>query len=47
MELESSSKLSTARIGKKGINKRKQKKSSITFTKYSDRAASKKKKGGK
>jgi hypothetical protein len=46
MELDS--KPSKARIGKKGIDKRKQKKSGIVFRKYSDRVASKKKaKGGK
>ncbi|PNY29775.1 Uncharacterized protein TCAP_00313 [Tolypocladium capitatum] len=37
-------KLSTARIGKKRIDKRKQKKSKVVFTKYSDRLAAKKKK---
>ena len=47
MELDS--KPSKARIGKKGIDKRRrQKKSSVVFPKYSDRVASKKKaKGGK
>ncbi|KAK8927660.1 hypothetical protein VCV18_004140 [Metarhizium anisopliae] len=41
--MEIDSKPSKSRIGKKRIDKRKQKKSSIVFAKYSDKAAKKKK----
>ncbi|KID87474.1 putative protein family UPF0642, partial [Metarhizium majus ARSEF 297] len=41
--MEIDSKPSKSRIGKKRIDKRKQKKSGIVFAKYSDRAAKKKK----
>lgn len=46
MEVDSTSKPSKARVGKKGIVKRRSKKASIVFPKYGDRAG-KKKKGGK
>lgn len=46
MEVESTSKSSKARVGKKGIVKRRSKKSKIVFPKYGDRAGNKKK-GGK
>ncbi|KAK5997424.1 hypothetical protein PT974_02780 [Cladobotryum mycophilum] len=47
MEVDSSSKSSSTRIGKKRIDKRKQKTSKIVFSKYSDRQAAKKKRSGK
>lgn len=43
MEIDAK-KPSKARIGKKRIDKRKQKQSKVVFTKYSDRLAAKKKK---
>lgn len=46
MEVDSTSKPSKARMNKKGIVKRRSKKSGIVFPKYGDRIA-KKKKGGK
>lgn len=44
MDVDLSTKLSNGRIDRKRIDKRKQKKSKIAFTKYSDRLAAKKKK---
>lgn len=46
MEIDSKSKPSAARVGKKGIVKKRSKKSKIVFPKYGDRAG-KNKKGGK
>lgn len=46
MEVDPTSKPSKARMGKKGVVKRRSKKSGIVFPKYGDRVA-KKKQGGK